>query len=138
VQWKRARVGLVIVAAALLVISAACSSSDDGNKSTSSTSSGGGAAETAVTITATDNKYDKTAITVPANQEVKVTLDNKGQAIHDWKVVNEKSKDGKEIGTQLITGGSSETVEFTIDKPGTYDYHCSVHPAEMMGKLTVK
>jgi len=53
-------------------------------------------------------------------------------------VINAKSTDGKEIGTQLLAGGKSETVMFTIDKPGTYDYHCETHPTEMKGKLTVQ
>lgn len=42
--------------------------------------------------------------------------------------------------TKLIGGGESDTIEFTIDKKGTYDFICSFpgHAAIMKGKLIVE
>lgn len=42
--------------------------------------------------------------------------------------------------TRLIGGGESDTIEFTISEPGTYDYICSFpgHAALMKGKLIVE
>lgn len=91
-----------------------------------------------IVIIATDNKFDKTSLTVKANEEVTLTLVNRGVAIHNFHVLNVKDKSGKEITTQLLTGGKSETIKFVIEKPGTYDYLCDVHPVEMRGKLTVQ
>lgn len=89
-------------------------------------------------ITATDNKFDKTALTVKANAEASVTLQNEGSAVHNWRVKGVTSKDGKDIKSELIGGGKSETVTFIIEKPGKYDYDCEVHPTEMKGTLTVQ
>lgn len=42
--------------------------------------------------------------------------------------------------TKLIGGGESDTIEFTISEPGTYEYICSFpgHAALMKGKLIVE
>ncbi len=92
----------------------------------------------AIVIVATDNKFDKTEITIRANEPASITLQNRGSAIHNWHLLNVKDKDGKDITTQLLTGGQSETITFTITQRGTFDYQCDVHPTEMRGKLTVQ
>ncbi len=111
-----------------------------GTKSeTRATPTAGGAAPAgAIVIVATDNKFDKTELTVQANQPVTLTLENRGQAVHNWHVLNVKDKDGKEIATNLLTGGQSQTITFVITQTGTFDYQCDVHPTEMRGKLTVQ
>ncbi len=42
--------------------------------------------------------------------------------------------------TRLLSGGESDTIEFTISEPGTYDFLCSFpgHAAMMKGKLVVE
>jgi plastocyanin len=90
------------------------------------------------TIVETDNKFDKGAFTVKANEQVTFTVENKGSAIHNWHVLVVKDKSGNDIMTKLSGGGTKETITFIIDKPGTYDYQCDVHPTEMRGKLTVQ
>jgi len=42
--------------------------------------------------------------------------------------------------TRLLGGGESDTIEFTISEPGTYDFLCSFpgHAALMKGKLVVE
>ncbi|WP_300491737.1 azurin [Flavobacterium sp.] len=42
--------------------------------------------------------------------------------------------------TRLLGGGESDTIEFTISEPGTYDFLCSFpgHSALMKGKLVVE
>lgn len=99
--------------------------------------SGGGSAG-GTTIIATDNKFDKTSLTIKAGTPATVTMENKGAAIHNWHVLNVKSKDGKDITTGLLPGGQSDTITFEIDTPGTYNFQCDVHPVEMKGTLTVQ
>src|SRR5579884_2412447 len=65
--------------------------------SATAAASGSAAAENKITIVATDNKYDKTSLTVKAGQPVTLTLDNKGAAIHDWHLDGVKTPDGKDI-----------------------------------------
>jgi plastocyanin len=90
------------------------------------------------TVVAKDNVYDKKELTIQANQSAALTLKNEGSAIHNIEVKDAKDKDGKDIKGKLIPGGQSDTIVFTIEKTGTYDYFCEVHPTEMRGKLTVK
>lgn len=96
------------------------------------------AAVTSATVVGRDNVFATTALTVPANQPVTIIFENQGAAIHNWHVLNVQSATGGPITTQLLTGGRSETITFTIAAPGTYDVVCDVHVAEMRGKLTVQ
>ena len=86
----------------------------------------------------TDNKFSPENVPVKTNQEVTIPADNRGEAVHNWHVLNVKDKNGKDIATQLLPAAKSETVKFTIDKSGTYDIQCDVHPADMRGKLNVQ
>ncbi len=90
-----------------------------------------------IVIVGTDNKFDKTAITIKAKEPATVEFQNKGSAIHNWHVLSVKDSAGKDITTKLITGNTTEVITFTIDKTGAFDYLCDVHP-EMKGKLTVQ
>ena len=120
---------------ALALIVAACSSDDSGTTTDHASSDG---APRTMMVVATDNKFDPTKLTVPANQPVTVTLQNKGQAIHNWHVLNVNDATGTEVATQLLPAGQSETITFTLAVPGTYDFQCDTHPAEMKGSLTVQ
>lgn len=91
-------------------------------------------ATTSITMIATDNKFDQTALTVPANQTITLRLENRGQAIHDWTV----TISGREIRTRLLSGGQSDTITFTATQTGSYEFKCSVHPTEMRGILFVQ
>ena len=95
------------------------------------------AASTNITLVATDNRFDQTALAVPNNERVTLTLNNRGAALHNWHVTGVRDKCGQEVTTKLLTGGQQETITFTIDRPGTYDYLCDVHPVEMRGRITV-
>lgn len=96
----------------------------------------GGSGGTA--MIATDNKFDKSQLTISSTQDVTIAFQNKGSALHNWHVLNVQDAAGKDIKTQLIGGGKTENITFRLDKPGTYDYTCDVHPVEMRGKLTVQ
>ncbi|HLZ73013.1 MAG TPA: cupredoxin domain-containing protein [Dehalococcoidia bacterium] len=96
------------------------------------------AAATALTEVATDNKFSETKYTVKAGVPATLTIENHGQAIHNWHLLDMKDDSGKEIKTDLTNGGKSSSVTFTISKPGTYNFHCDVHPTEMTGTLVVQ
>jgi plastocyanin/mono/diheme cytochrome c family protein len=89
-----------------------------------------------VTIVATDNRFDLAAISVPnANQSVTVTLQNRGQAAHNWKA----EVQGRQVGTaDIVVGGQSATANLTFSQPGTYRFLCTLHPVEMQGVLFVQ
>ncbi len=93
---------------------------------------------TSLTEITTDNKFSKTNFNVPAGQAVTLTLTNRGQAIHNWHVLDVKDENGKDILVPLTQAGQTTSVTFTISTPGTYHFQCDVHPTEMTGTLTVK
>lgn len=125
----------VLLALALLV-GMACSSDD--TDETTGTAAVSGAPRTTATIVSTDNTFDTTTLTVPAGQPITVTFENQGQAIHNWHVLNVKDAAGTDVATQLLPAGQSETLTFTLTAPGTYDFQCDTHPAEMKGTITVR
>ena len=136
-MWARRTT--IAAATALFVVVAACSgSSEDDPKTASGATTSGGAAAGGLTVVGKDNSFEPANVSVKANQETSLTFDNKGAAVHNWHVLNVKGTDGKEITTTLIAGGKTEAIKFTIDKPGTYDVQCDVHPADMRGRLTVE
>jgi plastocyanin len=142
-----------VVVPLLMLLAAACSSSNN-NKSNAApvnnaaapattvsaagrASPAAGAAQ-AIDETMTDNKFSATAVTVKANQPVTITAPNKGAAVHNWNLIGQKDASGKDIKTALLDPGKSESITFTISKPGTYNFQCDVHPTEMKGTLTVQ
>jgi plastocyanin len=60
----------------------------------------------------------------------KVTWTNKGQAPHDAKF------DDVELQTQTLKNGQSASLTMP-DKPGSYSYLCSIHPAKMRAVIVV-
>jgi len=119
----------------LTVVSAEAAAASAG---AGASSGGGSAGPGTIVAVATDNKFIPTEYTANANEPTKLTLENDGSAIHNFHVLNVTGADGKPVQTPLLPGGQTETVEFTISQPGTYDVQCDVHPVEMRAKLTVR
>src|SRR5581483_7946693 len=88
-------------------------------------------------FTTTDDKFDKNAFTIKAGDEVTLSVTNKGQNQHNLHILNVKGKDGNDIKTAIQGNGQTDTIKFTIDQPGTYDFQCDVHATTMKGKVTV-
>jgi plastocyanin len=86
---------------------------------------------------ATDNRFSETEFTIAAGQQYTMNFSNQGSAVHNWAVKGVTNTDGQPIQTQLLTGGQSESLNFTIAEPGEYQFICDVHPVEMVGTLTV-
>lgn len=102
--------------------------------------SGAGAA--AVTVIATDNKFDKTQIDAPANTAFTVTFTNNGKVKHNLHFYDKQGgktlADGAGSDSAFIDGGKGETLNFTTPGPGTYYFECDLHPDTMNGKFVVK
>ncbi len=79
-------------------------------------------------------KFDPSTITVNKGDKVKITFKN-GGGTHDLVI------DEFNVTTKVIKTGEEDTVEFTADKAGSFEYYCSVedHRAKgMKGTLIVK
>lgn len=118
----------------------------NGGEVTASAAPGNGGAE-GLAISMTDNKFDKTALTAPANVEVVIALTNKGAAIHNVDISDATGEYPVDFCTSngttpcsnptRIAGGKAGTLTFTLPA-GTYKYRCDYHKTEMSGTLTVK
>jgi plastocyanin len=76
----------------------------------------------------TDNRFEPPTVSVPAGTTVRWT--NRGQ--HKHTVMSDMGDWGsKELGPKAV-------YEYTFTQPGTYAYHCEVHPKEMRGTVVVK
>jgi plastocyanin len=149
----------------MLLVVAACGTSNDDNSASTSTATAGPTAHagsgalggavaaisptsaarsargepvSAITVVATDNLFTPAEFSVRAGQPFAVTLENRGQAAHDWRVRGLPDAAGRDVGTRLLAAGQSETVTLTIDRSGEYPLYCEVHPIDMRGKLTVQ
>jgi plastocyanin len=80
-----------------------------------------------VTIDIEDFEFKPSNVSVPLNATV--TWNNHDNAPHD------ATDDSNEWETERMD--DDENASLTFDTPGTYDYHCSIHPY-MKGRLTVR
>lgn len=86
-----------------------------------------------VAIDASNFAYSIEAIEAKRGDTVRITLTNT-QGMHDLVV------EGYEVGTEVLSAGESETIEFVVDEEGTFEYYCSVgthREIGMVGTLTV-
>lgn len=92
----------------------------------SSTESGAMMEVKEIVIEGSNFKFDPNTITVKKGEKTKVVFKNVG-GMHDFKV------DELGIATEVIKDGEEETVEFTADKAGTFEFYCSVGQHRQMG-----
>lgn len=130
---RRTRHLLIIgfaLAIALAVAVAGCS----GPATTgSSTGSGANGDSSEVRFTVSEWKYEPGTIQVPSGRPVTLIMDNKGVIEHDFHV--------PALGLTVVAkAGETAKQTVTFDKPGTYDYECSLpghKEAGMKGKFVV-
>jgi plastocyanin len=121
---------LAIAVSAMLL--AACGGGDDddgGNASASTRSSSSQPASNASSsaVKIEDFKFQPSTLTVKSGAQVSVTNDD--------STAHTATADDNSFDTGTVDPGSSGTI--SVNKPGSYAYHCSIHPF-MHGTLVVK
>ncbi len=96
--------------------------STEAGKMTPSVSS----AENQIVVEGSNFKFNPSTITVKKGQKTKIVFKNV-QGMHDFRV------DELDISSNVIKTGQEESVEFTADKAGTFEYYCSVGQHRQMG-----
>ncbi|MCK9519703.1 MAG: cupredoxin domain-containing protein, partial [Dehalococcoidia bacterium] len=99
---------------------------------------GGGAAEGTV-VTANNMKFDTNRIEATAGEEFTLTFENKDSVMHNISFYTDSSASeilapGAE--GEIIRSDESATMTFTPPAPGTYFFHCDLHP-DMKGDFVV-
>lgn len=125
---------LTIMAAGAALALAACGDDDAESASTATsgadttTTADDGGAVTGDQLEIPGFDFAPVNLTVAAGQEI--TVENTHNQAH-----TATSDDAGVFDTGTIAAGESAT--FTVDEPGTYPYHCSLHPF-MEATLTVE
>ncbi|MCE7927157.1 MAG: hypothetical protein DYG91_01470 [Chloroflexi bacterium CFX7] len=93
-----------------------------------------------VTVTATDNVFDRTSLIALAGQEFDVSLKNRGKVPHNIHFLDKKGGTTLAEGAEgkILKAGESETIKFTVATAGSYYFQCDLHPDQMTGQLTVQ
>ena len=127
-------IGALAALIGLLSLSAACGGGEEDGED------GGPSAE--LELTALSTLFDKDELVAPAGQPLSVAIDNQDAGIlHDFDIY-ELDAEG-EVGDLVYDGELFEGIDtktFTVPalKAGTHQFICSVHPATMVGTLTVE
>lgn len=135
------RMGLFTSAFVVIAVlfSAACSGAAARTPTSATTTAGSAAVEAqSVTLTVGNGmSFDPSSFAVPAGQPVQLTLENEGQMPHDFTLAEGVNQPVK----ITAAGGQTATGTFTISKPGTYSFECSMpgHAgAGMRGTITAQ
>src|SRR3954466_12418524 len=116
----------LVASAAAAALLAGCGGSDAPKSDSASAKPASGASENAVTIR--NFKFAPASLTVKSGAEVTVTND-------DTAPHSATADDGTSFDTGTLDQGSSKTI--SVSKPGSYAYHCSIHPF-MHGTIVVR
>lgn len=79
-----------------------------------------------ITITGSNYKFEPNQFTVKKGDVVTVVFQNSG-GMHDFVIDEFKVK------SKTVSGGGSDTITFTADKTGTFEFYCSVGNHREMG-----
>jgi plastocyanin len=98
---------------------------------------GGGGPAVTISLTAKGIAFDKTSFSVPAGKPFAIAFDNQDTGIqHDVQIFDNEGFTGTPLlDGEIVTGPAKVTYEAPALDPGTYYFHCSVHPAQMQGTL---
>lgn len=124
----------VAALAALLLIATSCSNGDDDEVGADSD---GPATDIELVAEAIDFSRDE--LTVPVGEEVTVTLENRDKDVeHNFHVLGAEDATGDEIATPITTGPDTQSVTFTVDEAGTFQFRCDIHTNVMEGRLRAR
>lgn len=124
---RRAALRLGAGAVAALVLGACGEGADAADEE-----AGGDDPVTAFTIVADDMQWDVDRLAVPAGQEITATIENRDAGMpHNLHI-----KSPGDPKTELEDGIVTQTLVFTIDEPGEYEFVCDAH-LYMTGTIVV-
>lgn len=143
--------GLAVAVVVALGLLAACGDDEktDGNGATATpTEAQAGGDESPppgnaffVEIAAENTEYDVSELgPVPAGEPILLQFDNDDPDLqHNWSLYETEESTEPLFKGEIITGVDTRDYTFTAPKePGTYHYHCDIHPTQMQGDFIVE
>jgi len=127
---------VLAVAAVLFVVGGAVAGAIGPRKAEKKGEEAVGAA--AVTIAAKNIKFDKKDLTLNANSQTDIRFTNDDTGVpHDLAIFTNQSASQVIFRGDVVVGPITTDYKFTAPGPGTYYFHCDVHPT-MNGAVTVR
>src|SRR5256714_5454436 len=94
-------------------------------------------AGTSLAITADGHKFDKDCLAVPEGQTFTIRFDNKDSDRHNVATLPSHMSTETLFEGDIVPGPKSITYNVPALKPGTFHFHCEVHPNLMNGVFVV-
>ena len=91
-----------------------------------------------LSITASNTTFDKDCLAAPASQPFTISYNNKDTVEHNIAVLETHTSTDVLFRLPVFRGPKTETLRVAALKPGTYAFHCEVHPAQMSGTFVVR
>jgi plastocyanin len=93
-----------------------------------------------VNMAAKDLKFDKSEIDLVANVENTINLNNQDNQPHNVQLFAGADASAPPLndGQPIANPGQKVSYKVKAPGPGTYFFHCQIHPAQMTGKAVVK
>ena len=92
----------------------------------------------ALSITASETKFDKDCLAAPASQPFTIAYENRDAIAHNIAVLESHTATDVLFRLEVFRGPKTETLRVGALRPGVYAFHCEVHPALMSGTFIVK
>jgi len=140
--------GLVVAAIFAVASLAACG--DDEKDSTggeattraaaSPTDGGEGGEAVDLELAAENTTYDVDELAAPAGAAVTLVFDNDDEGLqHNFSLYESEESEDPLFEGEIITGVDKINYEFPApEDPGTYHFHCDIHPTAMTGEFIVE
>ncbi len=92
---------------------------------------------TTLTVVAQGTKFNTDCLAAPANQPFTINFDNKDQVAHNIQILESHSATSALFDAEIIPTGT-KTLNVNALRPGTFAFHCKIHPSQMSGTFVVK
>ncbi len=96
------------------------------------------AASVTLTIVASSTKFNTDCLAGAADQSLTLSYENKDQISHGLVLLESHNSSDPFFRVDVFAGPKTQTITIPAQKPGTYAFHCQVHPSAMSGTLIVK
>ncbi|MFP5320082.1 MAG: cupredoxin domain-containing protein [Acidimicrobiia bacterium] len=94
---------------------------------------------TTVSVTASQTRFNTQCLAAPANQAFTISFDNRDAGVaHNIAILESHSATTTMAKLEIFQGPGVQTLNVGPLRPGTYAFHCEVHPQAMSGVFVVK
>lgn len=91
-----------------------------------------------VMVVASSTQFNSACYAAPANQSFTITYDNRDTLSHNIVILESHAATEAMFRAEIFTGPRTSTFTVPALRPGTFAFHCEVHPTLMRGTFIVK